>query len=202
MIDTLLWTLLGYLSGSILYCYWLSLWIKRVDIRGFGDGNPGGMNAMKYADWRIGFPAAVLDFLKGLVPVALARSYGVSGWGLALVALAPVVGHAWPVFSNFQGGKALAATVGVWLILAGAPGVLAYAVFALVLLALQRENALAALAGMFGLGLQLLLTTSPDYLFTAWAANLAILLWKHRHELREPLQFRPWTSGLFSRRAP
>ncbi|NIV30941.1 MAG: hypothetical protein GWN58_16055, partial [Anaerolineae bacterium] len=103
-----LWTGLAYLLGAIPFPFWLGRLAARRDIRSFGDGNPGAINAWKAGGWRVGLPALLLDYLKGAVPVGLAHfQYSLSGWCLVPVALAPVLGHASTPFLKFRGGKAV-----------------------------------------------------------------------------------------------
>jgi glycerol-3-phosphate acyltransferase PlsY len=199
MESIVVWSLIGFLAGSILFGYWAGKLLLKTDIRQYGDGNPGGYNAWKAGGWSVGLLASLLDVLKGFLPVFLARGAGVSGWGLVPVALAPVLGHAFSPFLNFRGGKAIAATLGVWTALTGIEGLLAFAVFALLVLAFQAEDALSALAGMFGLPIWIWLSGGPPWYFAIWMGNLLILAWKHRLELRHPLQPRPWAVNLFRR---
>jgi len=124
-----LWSLLGFLLGSVPFSYWSGRLLLKTDVRQYGDGNPGGANAWKAGGWRIGLVAIFLDIAKGLLPVVLARRYGVADWGLVPIALAPVLGHAFTPFLGFHGGKALAATGGVWLGLIGVEAPLAYGLF-------------------------------------------------------------------------
>lgn len=110
----LFYGLLGYLSGSVLYSYYLPLWLKKVDVTAdTPDGNPGAFNCIAKAGWPIGLLALACDFLKGMLPVLLAsRALGVNHWAFALVAAAPVAGHAWPLFRRFRGGKAITVSFG------------------------------------------------------------------------------------------
>lgn len=111
---------LGYLSGSVLYSYFLPLWLKGLDVtRDTPDGNPGTFNCISKAGWPLGLLALACDVLKGAAPVLLAaNALGTSEWAFALVAAAPAAGHAWPVFRRFRGGKAIAvsfgAALGLW----------------------------------------------------------------------------------------
>ncbi len=106
--EILLWTALGFLSGSLPFSVWLGKLLTRSDIRRYGDGNPGATNAWRAGGWQIGVPALLLDFLKRALPVGLARFWaGVDGWGLIPIALAPVLGHAFSPFLRFRGGKAI-----------------------------------------------------------------------------------------------
>jgi glycerol-3-phosphate acyltransferase PlsY len=101
-----LWTVIGFLAGSLPFSLWIGQWSLRADIREFGDGNPGAANAWRAGKWRVGLPALLLDFLKGAVPVGLARwQAGISGWALLPIALAPVLGHAVSQFLRFRGAR-------------------------------------------------------------------------------------------------
>lgn len=112
-----LYVILGYLSGSVLYAYYLPLWLKKLDVtRDAADGNPGVFNCVRNAGWGIGLLALACELLKGALPVWLAvRRLGMEGWGLALVLAAPAAGHAWPLLRGFRGGKSIAVSFGVML---------------------------------------------------------------------------------------
>lgn len=113
----LLFSFLGYLSGSVLFCYCFPLWFKKIDItKQSSDKNPGAFNCFCFAGPFIGIPALLCDLLKGAIPVfAAARFTDIQSPAFALVMIAPVLGHAFPVFRNFGGGKAITVTFGVLL---------------------------------------------------------------------------------------
>lgn len=195
-----LWTVLGFFAGSLPFSVWIGRLVARADVRRWGDGNPGAANAWRAGGWRAGLPALLLDYLKGATPVALARfGAGIDGWGLVPVALAPVLGHAFSPFLRFRGGKAIAATFGVWsgLTLWAGPTVMGLALTLAV--ALNRTDAWSAVFGMVALGVYLLLTGAPGPLLAVWAGNLALILWKHRRDLRTPPRARPWLRKPFDR---
>ncbi|MGB9777556.1 MAG: glycerol-3-phosphate acyltransferase [Anaerolineae bacterium] len=199
----LLWTALGFLSGSLPFSVWLGRLVARADVRRYGDGNPGAANAWRAGGWRTGVPALLLDYLKAATPVALARfGAGVDGWGLLPVALAPVLGHAFSPFLRFRGGKAIAATFGVWsgLTLWAGPTILGLALALAV--ALNRTDAWSAVFGVVVLGGYLLLSGASGPLLAVWAGNLALVLWKHRRDLRTPPRARAWLQHLLKRRGP
>jgi glycerol-3-phosphate acyltransferase PlsY len=104
---------LGSLSSAIVIAKAFHL----TDPRSVGSGNPGATNMLRVG----GKPAAAAtlagDVLKGVIPVALAQGW-LSGWALALVALAAFLGHLFPVFFGFRGGKGVATALGVYLALA------------------------------------------------------------------------------------
>jgi glycerol-3-phosphate acyltransferase PlsY len=195
------WTIIGFAVGSIPFSYWLGRLALHRDIRDYGDGNPGAANAWRAGTWRVGVPAVLLDYLKGALPVSLAcYRDGVAGWALVPAALAPVVGHAFSPFLRLRGGKAIATTFGVWtgLTLWKGPTMLGLAVG--LFQSLQAVDSWTVMLGMATWLCCLLLSgaaTSP--LLAVWCGNMAILIWKHRQELRRPPQLRPWLRRLLLR---
>jgi glycerol-3-phosphate acyltransferase PlsY len=190
---TLLWAGLGFLVGALPFSFWLGRLFLQDDIRRYRDRNPGAANAWRAGGWRLGLPAALLDGLKGAVFVGLAHShYGVPGWGLVPVALAPALGHAFSPFLGFRGGKAVAVSFGLWtgLTLWEGPTVLGAAVglFSLIL----ANDAWAVILGMLGLGTYLMLRIPGGPTLATWGGNLLILAWTHRIELRRRPHLRPW----------
>ena len=111
-----IWTLLGFLSGSVLYSYNLPKHIRGVDVTAqSADGNPGASNVFKYAGVGLGTVCLLLDIGKGAVPVYLA-SHRVDMYSpvAAAVVIAPVAGHAAALFyPSVRGGKAISVTFGV-----------------------------------------------------------------------------------------
>lgn len=201
MDQIIFWTIQGFMLGSIPFSVIVGRIFLKTDIRLFGDGNPGGTNAWKAGGWRIGLLVAVLDIGKGYLPVILARQAGVSSWSLVPVALAPILGHAFSPFLRFKGGKALGATGGVWLALIGLKALVIYALLTLPILALQVEHAVAANAGMLSLlGYAVLVDQSPSLILFA-VLNTILVGWKHRKELRRPIQLRPWMGNLLGRKS-
>ncbi len=103
----LLFVLFGYLSGSVLYCYYLPLWIKGLDItKDSSDKNPGAFNCISRAGAAIGIPALLFDLLKGTLPILLACNFlDVKNLTFALVLVAPCFGTRLSDFQKFQGWK-------------------------------------------------------------------------------------------------
>ncbi len=198
--NTLYWSIIGFLLGSMMFSLWLGRLVLDVDVRDFGDGNPGAGNAWRAGDalragggWRVGVPAALLDYSKGAVPVALAHySGGVSDWGLVPVGLAPFLGHYFSPFLRFRGGKGVAVTFGLWTGLTGLGGPLALGVTCGVLWALQRADGWTMFWGMAGLLAFLLFRVPAAPLFSVWMVNAALIVWRHRRELRDPMRLRSW----------
>jgi glycerol-3-phosphate acyltransferase PlsY len=193
----LLWTLLGFIAGSIPFSVLVGRVFLKTDIRRFGDGNPGGTNAWKAGGWKTGVLATFLDMLKGYLPVMLAIHFGVSQWSLVPVTLAPILGHAFSPFLKFRGGKALAATGGAWVALIGVKALGLYLLLTLPVLALQTEDAVASNAGLVSVLAFLIIFNHSPYLIIACFLNIALVAWKHRKGFRHPIHLRPWISKLF-----
>jgi glycerol-3-phosphate acyltransferase PlsY len=199
-VTALFWTVLGFLLGAMPFSFWLGRLFLKTDVRRYGDGNPGALNAWRTGGWRLGVPALLLDFLKGAVPVGLAHfSFGVSGWGLVPVALAPVLGHAFSPFLRFRGGKALAATFGIWAGLTLWEGPTLLGLFSGAFFLPQIADAWSSILGMLCFLAYLLLRQADSTTLVIWAGNMLILLWKQRRDLRQPIRPRPWVTNLLRR---
>ncbi len=112
----LLWALVGFLSGSVLYSALLPKKLCHVDITEIRDHNPGAGNAFLAAGRAVGFLCLFCDLAKGAVPVWLAlRQLSPENPWFALVLAAPVLGHAFSPMRRFHGGKAIAVSFGVLL---------------------------------------------------------------------------------------
>jgi acyl phosphate:glycerol-3-phosphate acyltransferase len=143
----------GYLVGSLPAATW---WARRrgvVDLRGVGDRNPGYWNARQQLGVRGSLPVFVFDVAKGAAPAGLgwALAHHVDpGWVMPLVGGgAAMVGHAWPVFAGFRGGRSILTFVGTVVVAAPAAAGVAIAV-TVVVRGITRRFDLAARAGVFG----------------------------------------------------
>lgn len=137
---SILAVLLSYLSGSIPFGLLVG-WAKGIDIRQHASGNIGASNVGRTLGKPYGFLVFVLDFLKGFGPVLLARLYTVESSALLLrydlaifCALAAVLGHSFPVWLRFQGGKGGATGLGVGAVLAPWSMLIALGVFVVIVL--------------------------------------------------------------------
>lgn len=199
-VTVLFWAVLGFLLGAMPFSLWLGRLLLRTDIRRYGDGNPGSLNAWRAGGWRVGVPAMLLDYLKGSVPVSLAHfNFGVSGWGLMLVALAPVLGHAFSPFLRLRGGKAVAVTFGIWTGLMLGEGLTLLGIFLGLFFFMQTADAWSLILGMLCFLVYLLLRQADSTTLVIWGGNMLILTWKHLRDLRQPIRPRPWVSNLLRR---
>jgi len=101
--------LIGSLSSAIIVCKIMGL----PDPRGEGSGNPGATNVLRFGGKKAAAITLAGDMLKGLIPVLIAQYLNISVLGIALVGLAAFLGHLYPVFFQFKGGKGVATMLGV-----------------------------------------------------------------------------------------
>ncbi len=190
---TLIWFLIAFMCGALPFSVWVGRLALCTEIRNYGDHNPGATNVIRAGGWKWGAPALLLDYFKGAIPVGVAHFLvGLSGWALVLVALAPVLGHAYSPFLGFRGGKAVAATFGIWtgLTLGEVPlvlGLLLGLFFGLV-----AVSGWAVMLALLGLLIYLLLFHPDPVLLMAWLGNALLLGWKHRQDLAQWPGLRPW----------
>lgn len=151
----------AFLLGSIPTGIVATLGLTGRDVRKAGSGNFGAANVARAVGLKIGILVAVLDMLKGAVPVLLGMWLGLDSTALAIVALIAVVGHDFSVFLRFRGGKGVATTLGVAIVLAPLATLLAMLVW-LVTMLIWRYSSLASLLSLALLPLVAFLTGRPQ----------------------------------------
>jgi len=176
--------LLGSVSSAILVCRLMGL----PDPRNEGSGNPGATNVLRVGGKK---PAAITlagDLLKGLLPVAIGQGLGVDDRVLALTGLAAFLGHLYPVFFGFRGGKGVATMLGVlfgfhWAVGAATAGTW------LLMAKGFRISSLAALIATLLAPLYIWLIIGPaNALILATAGMTVLLFWRHRSNIRRLLR--------------
>lgn len=166
--------LLGSISCAILVCRALSL----PDPRENGSGNPGTTNVLRLGGKKAAAMTLAGDMLKGLLPVALANLLGLQQWAVALTALAAFLGHLYPVFFKFKGGKGVATALGALLGAHWVTGLLAIALWIATCL-IFKMSSLAALV-TFAAAPLLLLVGGYKTLALAFVVLGALLFYQHR----------------------
>ena len=183
----------AYLIGSLSFAVIVSRLMGLNDPRTYGSGNPGATNVLRSGNKAAAVLTLLLDALKGYVPVMLVQRWGGDhGLGdatLALVGLAAFIGHLWPVFFRFRGGKGVATAAGVLLGLNPLLGLATLATW-LIIAAFTRYSSLASIvAAMF----------APFYQILIWgggpvAVSIAtmgvLLVWRHQANIGKLLKGR------------
>jgi glycerol-3-phosphate acyltransferase PlsY len=173
----------AYLIGSIPFSYLVARAWGVADVRRVGSGNVGATNVMRSAGRAAGLAAFALDFAKGALAAWLALRIEPAGTLAALAAVAAVVGHMFPVWLRFQGGKGVATGAGAFAPLAPLPTAGALVVF-LVVAAATRYVSLGSVAAALALAAFALASERPAPV--GWAAALvaALVVWRHRSNLQ------------------
>jgi glycerol-3-phosphate acyltransferase PlsY len=125
--------LLSYLLGSIPTAYIAGRLIKGEDIRQMGDGNMGAQNAFHQLGAKTGLSVGIIDAAKGILAILIAQLAGIPQVSVLLAGTAAVIGHNWPVFLGFRGGRGECTTIGVLLTLVTLPMLIAGSAAAMVL---------------------------------------------------------------------
>lgn len=175
--------LLGYLIGSVSSAVVIARIMGLQDPRETGSKNPGATNILRYG----GKTAAILtlagDILKGVAAVLMARALAADAMIVVLTGFAAFIGHLFPVFFGFRGGKGVATALGVWLALNPWVGLALIGTWALVAL-LFRYSSLAALMASLAAPLYVAwLSPGAPYLVTIIVMS-AILIFRHRANIR------------------
>ncbi|MEW5981563.1 MAG: glycerol-3-phosphate 1-O-acyltransferase PlsY [Acidobacteriota bacterium] len=179
---TILLVMVGYLTGSVP-CAWL-LGRRRgtPDLRTVGSGNVGATNLLRVSGSRAAALAVALDVAKGAVPVALARGAGATVAVASAVGVAAILGHVYPCWLAFRGGKGVATTCGAFGVLAPVATLAAFAVFAVTVLATRYVSAGSVLA-VLALGPLAAVTGSPGSTVVAGLMATGLVVFRHRANL-------------------
>ena len=177
---------LSYLLGSIPFSYLVAR-RRGVDVRQVGSGNVGATNVMRSVGTAAGLAAFGLDFLKGMASSLLALRLTPEGPLPAMAAAFAMLGHMYPVWLRFKGGKGVATGAGAFLPLAALPTAAGLLVFAAVL-ALTRYASVASISGTVTLAVLAFVMGYPEAVVRAAAAAGLLVIWKHRANLRRVAQ--------------
>ncbi|MBF1291497.1 MAG: glycerol-3-phosphate 1-O-acyltransferase PlsY [Neisseria sicca] len=181
----------AYLIGSLSFAVIVSKYYSMDDPRTYGSGNPGATNVLRSGKKKAAALTLLGDALKGLVAVVLARclqdALNLSDITIAAVAVAALVGHMWPLFFGFKGGKGVATALGVLLALSPATALVCAAIW-LVMAFGFKVSSLAALAATVAAPLVAFwLMPYPSW---AWATVViaVLVLYRHKSNIQNLLQ--------------
>jgi glycerol-3-phosphate acyltransferase PlsY len=184
---------IAFLCGSIPFSVWLGKLFLQVDVRQYGDGNPGAANVFRSGSKVIGLLALILDVAKGAAPVGWAYfNLGIRGIPMYFIAIAPILGHVFSPFLKFKGGKAIAVSLGVWIGLTIWKASLAGVLGTVIGIALITSSGWVVMLGLAGILATLLIWIPDPLLFFVWVSQTLILIWTHRSDLRQKPHLRPW----------
>lgn len=174
IIAALIAYLLGSVASSIIVCKFAG----KSDPRTQGSRNPGTTNVLRIAGKKWAVVTLLGDVLKGVIAVLLGRTLGLHGFELSLTALAVFLGHLYPVFFGFKGGKGVATGFGAIVTLSPIVGLMAIVIWLIVALVF-RHSSLAALMAVLLVPVYMWFFSNRDY-FPIMAIMAIFLVWRHR----------------------
>ncbi len=169
---------LGYFVGSIPFAYLLSRH-RGIDLRQAGSGNVGASNVLRTTGVRAAVLAMVLDGVKGTIAVLMAQLLSANLVTAVVAAFASVVGHVYPVWLRFRGGKGVATAAGAFAVLAPEALGIASVVFVITVIA-TRFVSVGSLAGALTLVIVAAVSDVPDVVAVGAVASAIVIIYRHR----------------------
>ena len=182
MLQNIIATLIAYLFGSISSAIIICKIMRLPDPRTQGSRNPGATNVLRIGGKKAAAITLLGDVLKGVIPVLAAKWYGIDANGLALVTLAAFLGHLFPIYFRFEGGKGVATLLGCLLALAWPIGVAWMATWFIVALCFRYSSLASLVASMLAPLYAWLFTHNIVYVDTLLLMSL-ILIYRHRSNI-------------------
>ena len=142
--------IVAYILGSIPNALWIGKVFKGIDVREHGSKNTGSTNAARVLGAKLGILTLILDISKGAIPTLIASMLLDSSISVILVGICAILGHSFSIFMKFKGGKAVATTVGVFIVLVPGAILLAAIIFFLVF-GITRYVSLSSMIGAISL---------------------------------------------------
>lgn len=174
--------IVAYLLGSLSSAILISKFLKLPDPRKEGSGNPGATNILRTAGKNKAAIVLIADILKGVLAILIARLIGAQGFMLGLVALAAVLGHVFPLFFKFKGGKGIATMIGTLLLLSFWVGVLV-AVIWIAVAFIIRYSSLASLISAVCAPIFMMIFGNHLYAFPTLLIA-ALIIWRHMDNIK------------------
>ena len=168
--------LFGSLSSAIIFCKMAGL----PDPRSQGSGNPGATNVLRFGGKKLAIIVLIGDALKGAMPVLIARILGFEGMELGWIAFAAFLGHLFPIYFKFQGGKGVATALGVLIILSLPLTLIALIVWILTAV-ITRYSSLAALVATLAVSIACIWLVQPGEQVPILLMNLLLIARHHEN---------------------
>jgi glycerol-3-phosphate acyltransferase PlsY len=183
--------LLAYLLGSIPAAVWIGRKLHGIDVRQHGSGNAGTTNVIRVLGWKTGIPVLLIDIAKGWLATMLPLFLNLAATDTALLTnlkiltgMTAVIGHVFPLFAGFRGGKGVATIFGVLLALHPLLTILCFCVFLAMLLLTGIVSVSSMSAGLAFPILLFLFFDTPSIIFKVFSVIVAIaLLITHRKNI-------------------
>ena len=176
----------GYLFGSFPSGYLAGRIAKGIDIRSLGSGSTGATNVLRHIGKRAAIIVFLLDVSKGVLSILLAKYLLLNDSWQVAIGLSTLIGHIWPVWLNWKGGKAVATGLGIFLGLSWQVGLATLGVF-IIMITLFRIVSLASVSASLALPLIMFLSFSSSnislpFLIVSLLAMI-LVIWRHRENI-------------------
>jgi glycerol-3-phosphate acyltransferase PlsY len=186
IILNLLILFLGYLFGSFPSGYLAGRIAKGIDIRSLGSGSTGATNVLRHIGKRAAITVFLLDLFKGVLSILLAKYFLLNDSWQVAIGLSTLIGHIWPIWLNWKGGKAVATGLGIFLGLSWQVGLATLGVF-IIMIILFRIVSLASVSAALALPLIMFLSFSTSnfslpFLIISLLA-MTLVIWRHRENI-------------------
>ncbi|HET6788607.1 MAG TPA: glycerol-3-phosphate 1-O-acyltransferase PlsY [Aquabacterium sp.] len=178
--------LVGYLIGSLSFAVIISRLFGLDDPRNYGSGNPGATNVLRSGNKAAAILTLVFDALKATIPIIVARQLGLDDTAVTLVGLGAFLGHLWPVFFKFEGGKGVATAAGALLAYDPAMGGLALLVWLAVAI-VTRYSSLASLCAAVAAPIIQVVLGGWGPMAMGIIVMSILLIWRHEANIRKLL---------------
>lgn len=170
---------LSYLAGSVCSAVIVSNLCKLPDPRAEGSKNPGATNILRLSGKKYAIIVLLVDMLKGFIPVVLAKMFYFTDFGISMVCLAAVLGHLYPYFFDFKGGKGVATALGAFLGVNFTLGLVAIVLW-IVIAAISRYSSLASIVTLLAAPLISLKFHPSFWSFTPLLAMSFFVVYRHK----------------------
>ena len=186
IILNLLILFLGYLFGSFPSGYLAGRIARGIDIRSLGSGSTGATNVLRHIGKRAAITVFLLDLFKGVLSILLAKYFLLNDSWQVAIGLSTLIGHIWPIWLNWRGGKAVATGLGIFLGLSWQVGLATLGIF-IVMIVLFRIVSLASVSAALALPLIMFLSFgtsnfSLPFLIISLLA-MTLVIWRHRENI-------------------
>lgn len=184
--------IISYLIGSLSFSYILAKLLKKVDIRQYGSGNAGATNTLRVLGLGPAIAVLLLDCLKGIVAVFIGLHFTDGNTVVAAMSgIAAIVGHNWPIFFGFRGGKGVATTIGVLASLVFFSALIS-GIIAIISIFITRYVSLGSLIFIIGTTIFTWIFSGafgyPDY-YTYFLIVISLLtIWRHRANIKRLIE--------------
>lgn len=188
--------IISYLLGSIPSAVWAGKLFHNIDIRDYGSGNAGATNVIRVLGWKTGAPVLLFDIAKGFLAAMLPKLFHLAPEGSALLVnlqiltgFMAIIGHIFPVFAGFKGGKGVASMLGILLAIYPPVTLACLGIFLVLFIATRIVSVGSMAAGIAFPVLLLTLFKSPSLLFKIFSVFVAAaLLFTHRKNIKRLLK--------------